>query len=48
LDAAVIVLTEVCMNGSDYYRLSRYWREKISRYQVWYTGTDYHGIIILI
>ena len=48
LDAAIIVLTEVCMNGSDYNRLCRYWREQISRYQVWYTGTDHCGIIILI
>ena len=35
LDAAIIVLIEVCMNGSDYNRLCRYWREQISRYQVW-------------
>ena len=48
LDAAVIVLTEVCMNGSDYNRLCRYWREQISRYQVWYTSSDYRGIMILI
>ena len=48
LDAAVIVLTEVRMNGSDYNRLCRYWREQISRYQVWSTGRDYHGIMILI
>ena len=48
LDAAVIVLTEVCMNGSDYKKLCQYWREQISCYQVWTTGTDYRGIMILI
>ena len=41
LDSAIIVLTEVCMNGSDYNKLCQYWREQISRYQVWTTGTDY-------
>ena len=48
LDSAIIVLTEVCMNGSDYNKLCQYWREQISRYQVWTTGTDYRGIMILI
>ena len=48
LDAAIIFLTEVCMNGSDYNRLCRYWREQISHYQVWYTGSHYSGIMILI
>ena len=48
LDAAIIVLTEVCVNGSAYNRLCRLWREQISRYQVWYSGTEYRGIMILI
>ena len=40
LDAAIIVLTEVSVNGSAFSKLCRLWREQISRYQVWYTGTD--------
>ena len=48
LDAAIIVLTEVSVNGSAYSKLCRLWREQISRYQVWYTGTDYRGIMILV
>ena len=47
LDAVIIVLTEVSVNGSAY-RLCRLWREQISRYQVWYTCTDYCGIMILV
>merc|ERR1712208_146457 len=48
LDDAIIVLTEVSVNGSAYNSLCRLWREQISRYQVWYTGTDYRGIMILV
>ena len=48
LDAAIIVLTEVSVNGSAYNSLCRLWREQISRYQVWYTGSDYRGIMILV
>ena len=48
LDAVIIVLTEVSVNGSAYNRLCRLWRQQISRYQVWYTGTDYRGIMILV
>ena len=48
LDAAIIVLTEVSVNGAAYSNLCRLWREQISRYQVWYTGTDYRGIMILV
>ena len=48
LDAAIIVLTEVSVNGSAYNSLCRLWREQISRYQVWYTGSDYRGIRILV
>ena len=48
LDAAIIVLTEVSVNGSAFSKLCRLWREQISRYQVWYTGTDYRGIMILV
>ena len=48
LDSAIIVLTEVCMDGSDYHKLCQYWREQISRYQIWTTGTKYFGIMILI
>ena len=29
LDSAIIVLIEVCMNGSDYNKLCQYWREQI-------------------
>ena len=36
------------MNGSDYNKLCQYWREQISRYQIWTTGTKYRGIMILI
>ena len=35
------------MDGSDFHKLCQYWREQISRYQVWTTGTDYRGIMIL-
>ena len=48
LDAAIIVLTEVSVNGTAFSNLCRLWREQISRYQVWYTGTDYRGIMILV
>ena len=48
LDAAIIVLTEVSVNSTAYMNLCRLWREQISRYQVWYTGTEYRGIMIMV
>jgi len=39
---------EVCMDGSDFHKLCQYWREQISRYQIWTTGTKYRSIMILI
>ena len=48
LDAAIIVLTEVNVNCSDYMDLCRLWREQMSRYQVWYSGTKYRGIMIMV
>ena len=36
------------MEGSDYHKLCQYWREQVSRYQIWTTGTKYRGIMILI
>ena len=48
LDSSIIVLTEVCMDGSDFDKLHQYWREQVSRYHIWVTGTQYRGIMILI
>ena len=48
LDSSIIVLTDVCMDGSDFNKLHQYWREQVSRYQIWTTGTKYRGIMILI
>jgi len=48
LDAAIIVLTEVSVNSTAYMNLCKLWREQMSRYQVWYTGTEYRGIIIMV
>ena len=43
MDAAIIVLTEVCVDSSAYKDLFQLWREQISRYQVWHSGTKYPG-----
>ena len=48
MEAAIIVLTEVCVDSSAYKDLFRLWREQISRYQVWHSGTQYRGIMILV
>ena len=48
MDAAIIVLTEVCVDSSAYKDLFQLWREQISRYQVWHSGTQYRGIMILV
>ena len=48
MEAAIIVLTEVCVDSSDFKDLYKYWREQISRYQVWHSGTKYRGIMILV
>ena len=48
LDAAIIVLTEVSVDSTAYMNLCQLWREQISRYQVWHTGTKYRGIMILV
>ena len=48
LDAAIIVLTEVSVDSTAYMNLCQLWREQISRYQVWYTGTEYRGIMIMV
>ena len=36
------------MDGSDFHKLCQYWREQISRYHIWTTGTKYRGIMILV
>ena len=48
LEASIIVLTEVCVDGSDFDKLHQYWREQVSKYQIWTTGSKYCGIMILI
>ena len=48
MDAAIIVLTEVCVDSTAYKNLFQLWREQISRYQVWHSGTQYRGIMILV
>ena len=48
MEAAIIVLTEVCVDSSACKDLYKYWREQISCYQVWYSGTKYRGIMILV
>ena len=48
MDAAIIVLTEVCVDSSAYKNLFQLWQEQISRYQVWDSGTQYLGIMILV
>ena len=48
LDASVIVLTEVCVDGPDFNKLHQYWREQVSKYHIWTTGSKYRGIMILI
>ena len=48
MEAAIIVLTEVCVDSSAFKDLYKYWREQISRYQVWHSGTKYRGIMILV
>ena len=48
MDAAIIVLTEVCVDSKAFENLFQLWREQISRYQVWHSGTQYRGIMILV
>merc|ERR1711947_25611 len=48
MDAAIIVLTEVCVDSSAIKELFQLWREQISKYQVWHSGTKYRGIMILV
>ena len=48
LDAAIIVLTEVSVDSTAYMDLCRLWREQMSRYQVWYSGTQYRGLMIMV
>ena len=48
LDAAIIVLTEVSVDSTAYINLCRLWREQMSRYQVWYSGTEYRGLMIMV
>ena len=48
MDASIIVLTEVCVDGSDFDKLHQYCREQVSKYHIWITGSEYCGIMILI
>ena len=48
MEYSIIVFTEVCVEGSDFDKLHQYWREQVSKYQIWTTGSKYHGIMILI
>ena len=44
LDASVIVLTEVCVDGPDFDKLHQYWREQVSKY---YNGLLVQNIVVL-
>ena len=48
MEHSIIVLTEVCVDGSDFEKLHQYWREQVSKYHIWTSRSKYRGIMILI
>ena len=48
MEHSIIVLTDVCVDGSDFEKLHQYWQEKVSKYHVWASRSKYRGIMILI
>ena len=48
MEHSIIVLTEVCVDGSDFDKLHQYWREQVSKYQIWASRSKYRGMMILI
>ena len=48
MEHSIIGLNEVNVDGSDFDKLHQYWREQVSKYHIWTTGTKYCGIMIII
>ena len=48
MEHAIIVLTDVCVNGLKFEILHRKWREQVSKYHIWANISGYRGIMILV
>ena len=48
MEHAIIVLTEVCVDGSDFEKFHQKCQEQVSRYHSWANVSKYRGIMILV